>query len=67
MYKIKTPNGHYNGTTHGVQFVNGLGETKDENVKNTLLNDFGYELVKEQIKKEEKPKEVQKANPSTKK
>ena len=52
MYTIQTPNPFYNGKTHGVSFEKGIGTTKDENVKNILVNDFGYKLLEEtKIKK----------------
>ncbi|MCK0470887.1 hypothetical protein [Halalkalibacter sp. APA_J-10(15)] len=55
MYKIKTPNERYNGETYGVTFFNGQGETENEEVKNVLVNDFGYELVKKEAVKAKSP------------
>jgi hypothetical protein len=55
-FKIKTPNDRYNGVTEGVAFANGVGETDDENVKNVLINDYGYSVVEEPEKKAESPK-----------
>lgn len=55
MYKIKTPNPNYNGTTAQVRFLNGIGETTDEQVKNELVNDYGYLLVEENKNLVEKP------------
>jgi hypothetical protein len=57
-YIIETPNKNYNGVTHGVQFVNGVGETNNENIRNVLVSDFGYDLVneKQNTEKETKPK-----------
>ena len=49
MFKIKTPSDIYNGITVGIKFENGIGFTEDEKVKNTLVNDFGYELVNEEV------------------
>lgn len=63
-YKIKTPNDRYNGVTEGVAFVNGVGETDDENVKNVLVNDYGYEP---EVKPEAKPKQPAKAKGASKK
>lgn len=57
MYKIKTPNPYYSGKTYDVIFNKGIGLTENENVKNILVNDFGYELVGETKKSE--PKEVE--------
>lgn len=47
VFKIKTPNSNYNGNTWGVQFVNGIGETKDKEVRDILIKEFKYEMVKE--------------------
>lgn len=45
-YQIKTPNPKYKGTTLGVEFENGLGVTEDKTVRDTLVNEYGYEEVK---------------------
>ncbi|MCA1027340.1 hypothetical protein LCM23_14665 [Cytobacillus kochii] len=52
MYNIKTPNGFYNGTTYGVKFINGIGKTDNEQVKNILINDFKYILLNEETSTE---------------
>lgn len=58
MFKIKTPNPYYYGKTMDVGFKNGYGYTDNEEVKNILINDYGYELCEEekpdQLKKESK-------------
>jgi hypothetical protein len=58
-YRIKTPSEFYNGETEGVVFTEGHGETEDKNIRNILVNDYGYE----EVKAEAKPK---KAKPSDK-
>ncbi|KHF40708.1 hypothetical protein [Halalkalibacter okhensis] len=55
MFKIETPNKNYNGSTYGVAFVNGQGETNKEEIKNILVHDFGYKLVKEVTDKPKSP------------
>ena len=57
MYTIQTPNPFYNGKTHGVSFEKGIGTTEDENVKNILVNDFGYKLLEETKTKKKANKE----------
>lgn len=47
IYVIKTPNPLYNGVTEGVQFENGIGKTDHLNIRNILVNDYGYEDVTE--------------------
>ncbi|MGM0904259.1 MAG: hypothetical protein ACQEXB_24545 [Bacillota bacterium] len=59
-YKIITPNPLYNGVTEGVPFASGVGHTDDENVKNSLVNNYGYKC--EPTKSEEKPKPKGKAS-----
>ncbi|MFP5111831.1 hypothetical protein ACSU64_05565 [Bacillaceae bacterium C204] len=56
MYKIKTPNPHYSGKTSGVEFENGYGQTDNEEIKNILVNDFGYKLLKQEEHKKEQSK-----------
>jgi hypothetical protein len=46
-YKILTPNTQYNGVTEGVPFASGVGYTDDENVKNKLVNNYGYSYEEE--------------------
>jgi len=58
MYKIKTPNPHYNGITNGIKFNNGIGETDSEIVKNILVNEFKYTLILDE--KEDNNKEDEK-------
>lgn len=60
MYKIKTPNSNYNGITLNVKFTNGTGVTDVEEIKNILINDYGYKL-------EEVVKSTNKKNASLKK
>jgi hypothetical protein len=59
-YKILTPNALYNGVTEGVAFAAGVGYTDDENVKNKLVNNYGYscEETKTKAPAEEKPKKA---------
>lgn len=64
MYKIKTPNPYYTGKTYDVLFNKGIGLTENENVKNILVNDFGYELVEETKKLEPKEVEIEEEIPS---
>jgi hypothetical protein len=56
-FSIKTPNEIYNGVTEGVPFASGIGQTDDENVRNVLVNDYGYEDITENKKTKQK-KEV---------
>jgi hypothetical protein len=58
-FKILTPNDQYNGVTEGVPFAAGVGYTDDENVKNSLVNNYGYKCEE---KAEEKPKAKGKAS-----
>lgn len=53
MYKIYTPNKHFKGVRLGVEFVNGVGETKDAKVAKDLES-FGYKVEKEKPAKEKK-------------
>lgn len=46
-YKILTPNTQYSGVTEGVPFASGVGYTDDENVKNKLVNNYGYSYEEE--------------------
>ncbi|MBT2217828.1 hypothetical protein KK120_18635 [Virgibacillus dakarensis] len=48
MFKVYTPNKHFNGTRLGVSFINGVGETDDKG-KVKELEYFGYKV--EQVKK----------------
>ena len=50
-YKITTPNPQYNGVTEGVPFADGVGHTDDENVKNSLVNNYGYSVAEDAPKK----------------
>lgn len=65
-FKIKTPNPLYNGVTEGVPFANGIGHTDDENVKNILVNDYGYELVTEEKAEDSAPSKAPAKKPSAK-
>ena len=60
MYKIKTPNENYNGTTFGVQFKNGMAEVESEELKNILVYNFGYQLIEENKQEDVKPKRSRK-------
>lgn len=53
-YKIKAPNGEWSGIANGVLFRNGLGETDDLDVRNRLINVYGYSDVTEEDHQEEK-------------
>lgn len=57
-YVIKTPNEFYAGVTEGVKFESGVGKTSDKNVRNVLVNDYGY---KDETP-EEKPKKGAKSS-----
>src|SRR5690625_181511 len=48
-YKIETPNKLYKGITEGVPFSQGVGQTDDKNVRNVLVNDYGYEDITEDL------------------
>lgn len=41
-YVIKTPSEIYNGVTAGVQFVNGIAEVEDKDLRDYLVYGFGY-------------------------
>lgn len=56
-YKIITPNERYNGVTEGIPFANGVGYTDDEQLKNVLVNDYGYKA-----EEQEAPKKASKAS-----
>jgi hypothetical protein len=53
-YTIKTPNEKYNGVTEGVGFVNGVAKVEDKQLRDVLVNNYGYSDVTEK-KAEEKP------------
>lgn len=57
-YKIKTPNFLYSGTTEGVPFTQGVGYTDDKNIRNVLVNDYGYQDVTDYESLQETAKEV---------
>jgi hypothetical protein len=57
-YKILTPNTQYNGVTEGVAFADGVGHTDDENIKNKLVNNYGYSCEEKKAPAEEKPKKA---------
>ncbi len=57
-FKIVTPNEQYNGVTEGLAFANGVAHTEDENLKNVLVNNYGY-----RAEEEEKPKAKAEAKP----
>jgi hypothetical protein len=62
-YKILTPNEQYNGVTEGVAFAAGVGYTDDEDIKNVLVNNYGYKC---EAPAEEKPKKATTTKPSAK-
>lgn len=53
MYAIKTPNPNYDGVTFGVKFENGSAVVENENLRNILVNDYGY--LFEEVKMPEEP------------
>ncbi|MEI2356062.1 hypothetical protein [Mesobacillus zeae] len=58
-YKILTPNEQYEGVTEGIPFAAGVGYTDDKNVKDSLVNNYGYKCEE---KAEEKPKKGAKSS-----
>lgn len=44
MAIIKTPNNQYNGESATVRFINGMGETNDENLI-AWFKGHGYEVI----------------------
>lgn len=46
MAIIKTPNNQYNGESATVRFINGMGETNDENLI-AWFKGHGYEVIHE--------------------
>lgn len=46
-YVIETPNKRYSGVTEGVAFSGGRAIVEDENIKNILVNDYGYSVAEE--------------------
>lgn len=58
MYKIETPNKLYNGVTEGVPFSKGIGQTDDKNIRNVLVNDYGYTDITDFNKLEKDAKEI---------
>jgi hypothetical protein len=57
-YIIETPSKIYNGTTAGLRFTNGRAETDSKEIRDVLVNDFGYADVTpaaEEKKAEDKP------------
>lgn len=55
-YKILTPNKQYDGVTEGVAFAAGVGYTDDENIKNKLVNNYGYACEEKAEAKKQAPK-----------
>jgi hypothetical protein len=49
-YQIKTPNPKYKGETLGVKFEDGLGLTEEKDIKNALVQEYGYEEVASKAK-----------------
>lgn len=58
MYILKTPNKQYNGVTEGVAFSKGIGQTDNSNIRNILVNDYGYVDVTPELKKEKEIDEM---------
>lgn len=61
IFKVKAPNGGYNGETAGIKFVDGLAETDDEQVV-SYLKEKGYEVVSEGAKDKPKKKEKEESD-----
>lgn len=57
-FKIITPNQQYNGVTEGVPFASGVGYTDDENIKNKLVNNYGYACEEKAEARKEAPKKL---------
>ena len=55
MTVIKSPNQEYTGTSAGVTFVNGVGNTDNENLIE-WFRDRGYEVEEDTEEKAKKPK-----------
>ena len=55
MAVIKSPNQEYTGTSAGVYFVNGVGNTDNENLID-WFRDRGYEVEEDTEEKAKKPK-----------
>ena len=58
-FKIYAPNEDYSGSSAGVTFVNGVGET-DNPYLIDWFKDHGYEVDEESIDSEEKTKKTKK-------
>ncbi|MBP3046011.1 hypothetical protein ACFVIX_02240 [Bacillus subtilis] len=54
-YKIQAPNEHYNGITAGVSFSSGVAEVESKEVRNELVNNFGYKDITPEAKAPKKP------------
>ena len=54
-YKIQAPNEHYNGITAGVSFSSGVAEVESKEVRNELVNTFGYKDISPEAKAPKKP------------
>lgn len=61
IFKVKAPNGGYNGETAGIKFVDGLAETDDEQVV-SYLKEKGYEVATEGAKDKPKKKEKEESD-----
>lgn len=59
MAVIKSPNQEYTGTSAGVYFVNGVGNTDNENLIE-WFRDRGYEVEEDSEDSEEKAKKPKK-------
>ena len=57
MAVIKSPNQEYTGTSAGVTFVNGVGNTDNENLIE-WFRERGYEVEEDSEEKAKKTKEV---------
>ncbi|ERK67001.1 hypothetical protein HMPREF1984_01305 [Leptotrichia sp. oral taxon 215 str. W9775] len=55
MAVIKSPNQEYTGASAGVYFVNGVGNTDNENLIE-WFRDRGYEVEEDSEEKAKKPK-----------
>ncbi|AEB25377.1 MULTISPECIES: hypothetical protein [Bacillus amyloliquefaciens group] len=54
-YKIQTPNKYYNGVTAGVSFSSGVAEIESKEVRDDLVNNFGYTDITPEAKAPKKP------------